>query len=40
MIRAPRWAIRVDLILDADIPHAEMVELLERGQQVACAAGK
>ena len=33
-------AIGVDLILDADEAHAEVVELLERHQQMARAAGE
>lgn len=33
-------AVGIDLILDADEAHAELVELLERSQQVACVAGE
>ena len=38
--RPAHRAVGVDLILDADEAHPEMVELFKRYQQVACAASK
>jgi hypothetical protein len=37
-IARPMGLSGIDLILNADKAHAEMVELFQRGQQVACAA--